>query len=221
MAGLNSNVTLGHGVVPVPGQINIPAGADEPTFSEAFAQAQTTRLNAAGRRRDGQLGPTGAAWSRPGPQGRRRQTRARYAGLASDRSRVGVAAEVCLFPAPRAQSATSRPRGRPPHCPPEAPSPSRIRASLLIDRPFADEVARASSQSANSAPVSAAVTAAQSKPRPRPMVGRRLFRRPPSKPLGRSRVALPPELPAPQCQPAHQRRRFRRSRRRPRLQLPR
>ena len=45
MAGLSANVTLGPGVVPIPGQVNIPAGPDEPTFSDAFAEAQSARLD--------------------------------------------------------------------------------------------------------------------------------------------------------------------------------
>ncbi len=47
MAGLNANVTLGSGVVPVPGQVNIPPGADEISFGDAFAEAQTARRDAA------------------------------------------------------------------------------------------------------------------------------------------------------------------------------
>jgi hypothetical protein len=43
MAGLNANVTLGPGVTPIPGQINVPAGPDELSFSDAFAEAQSTR----------------------------------------------------------------------------------------------------------------------------------------------------------------------------------
>jgi len=46
MGSLNANVTLGSGVVPVPGQINVPPGADEPAFDDAFAEAQAVRLNA-------------------------------------------------------------------------------------------------------------------------------------------------------------------------------
>ena len=46
MAGLSANVTLGPGVVPIPGQINVPAGPDEVSFSDAFAEAQATRLDA-------------------------------------------------------------------------------------------------------------------------------------------------------------------------------
>jgi len=44
MGGLSSNVTMGPGVAPVPSQINVPPGPDEPTFGEAFAEAQTKRL---------------------------------------------------------------------------------------------------------------------------------------------------------------------------------
>jgi len=46
MAGLSANVTLGPGVVPIPGQINVPAGPDEMSFGDAFAEAQATRLDA-------------------------------------------------------------------------------------------------------------------------------------------------------------------------------
>ena len=44
MGGLSSNVTMGPGVATVPSQINVPPGPDEPTFGEAFAEAQTKRL---------------------------------------------------------------------------------------------------------------------------------------------------------------------------------
>jgi len=40
MAGLSANVTLGPGVVPIPGQINVPPGADGMSFSDAFAEAR-------------------------------------------------------------------------------------------------------------------------------------------------------------------------------------
>lgn len=43
MAGLNANVTLGSGVVPIPSQINVPPAADEMSFGDAFAEAQASR----------------------------------------------------------------------------------------------------------------------------------------------------------------------------------
>jgi trimeric autotransporter adhesin len=43
MAGLNANVTLGSGVVPIPGQVSLPPGPDELTFGDAFAEAQAAR----------------------------------------------------------------------------------------------------------------------------------------------------------------------------------
>ena len=46
MAGLNANVTLGPGVVPIRGQISMPAGSDEVSFGDAFAEAQAARLDA-------------------------------------------------------------------------------------------------------------------------------------------------------------------------------
>ena len=46
MAGLSSNVTLGPGVGPIPGQINVPAGADDLTFGDAFAEARAARVDA-------------------------------------------------------------------------------------------------------------------------------------------------------------------------------
>jgi hypothetical protein len=45
MAGLNSNVTLGPGVVPIAGQLNVPASGDEISFGDAFAEAQATGLD--------------------------------------------------------------------------------------------------------------------------------------------------------------------------------